>query len=146
VIIAVVGLVALGIVGVIFLGHAAFDSPPTQDSKSQKHEEKPAAEPAAIPEKSPFSNAVYEIRISGTPGLSFSGSYGAMQAGGSMQMQSVDGKVPQTYKITGSIGSATFQKQSAQGRLVVEIWRDGKLIKQGYTDAAYGVVALATSD
>jgi hypothetical protein len=88
-------------------------------------------------------NSNYLIQVGGSPGLSFSGSYMCITGGGSQQ-QSVDGTVPTTYHVSGSIVSATFQKQTAIGSLTVSIEVNGRTVKQSSTSAAYGVVAVAS--
>jgi hypothetical protein len=86
----------------------------------------------------------FTIRVSGTSGLKFSGSYMGVTAGGTSTSRSVDGIVPEEYSVEGTIVSCTFQKQSESGRLRVEIIKGGKVVSQSETSAAYGVVSAAT--
>ncbi|MFZ2071509.1 MAG: CFI-box-CTERM domain-containing protein [Halobacteriota archaeon] len=82
-----------------------------------------------------------EIRVEGTSGLSFSGSYGDLGS-----QKSVDGTVPKTYTIEnpeGDIVSAVFQKQERGGELTVKLVKDGKVVKSESTTAEYGVVSVS---
>jgi hypothetical protein len=89
-------------------------------------------------------NSNYVIRVEGSPGLSFSGSYMGVTSSGSQQ-QSVDGTVPASYNVSGSIVSATFQKKSESGSLTVSIEMNGRAVQKSTTSAAYGVVSIASN-
>jgi hypothetical protein len=89
-------------------------------------------------------NSSYVVRVEGSPGLSFSGSYMGITGGGSQQ-QSVDGTVPASYTVSGSIVSATFQKQSENGALTVSIEMNGHIVQKSSTSASYGVVSVASN-
>lgn len=89
-------------------------------------------------------DSYYVIRVEGSPGLSFSGSYMGVTSSGSQQ-QSVDGTVPASYNVSGSIVSATFQKQSENGSLTVSIEMNGRSVQKSSTSAAYGVVSIASN-
>ena len=65
-------------------------------------------------------------------------------ASGESKSQSVDGYVPTEYHTSGSIVSTTFQKQGESGQLRVELMKDGRVVNQSETTAAYGVVAVAS--
>lgn len=90
-----------------------------------------------------FGSSVFTLRVTGTPGTRFSGSYMTFTARGS-KSQSVEGTVPEEYQLKGSIISCAFQKQEEFGILRVEIIKDGKVINQSETSAAYGVVSVAS--
>lgn len=96
------------------------------------------------PSTSIFSSD-YTVNVSGTPGLGFSGSYMVVTASGKSESKSVDGKVPQSYQLSGSIVSVSFQKQSESGVLEVQILKDGRVISASDTSAAYGLVTAATN-
>jgi len=87
----------------------------------------------------------YQIEVSGTAGLKFSGSYLVVSGDGSSTGHSVDGTVPASYTVKGSIASVVFQKQSEAGSFTVQISKGGKVIKESTTSAAYGVVTVATN-
>jgi len=86
----------------------------------------------------------FTIKVSGTSGLEFSGSYMTVMAGGSSTSKSVEGTVPAEYNVSGSIVSCAFQKQSEGGTLKVTIIEGGKVVSESETSAAYGVVSAAT--
>lgn len=85
----------------------------------------------------------YVIRVEGSPGLSFSGSYMVVTGNGSQQ-KSVESTVPASYNVSGSIVSATFQKQSESGSLNASIEMNGRTVQKSSTSAAYGVVSVAS--
>jgi hypothetical protein len=86
----------------------------------------------------------FVVRLSGMPGLKYSGSYMTVTASGNSKSLSVDGYAPPEYRVSGSIVSTTFQKQAKGGQLSVEIVKGGQVVSQSETSAAYGVVAVAT--
>jgi len=85
----------------------------------------------------------YEISVSGTSGVAFSGSFLVTDSNGSTVSQTVDGIIPQTYTLTGSAVSVELQKKGDSGTLAVQILRDSTVVGQGDTTDAYGVVNLA---
>ncbi|MBA7486609.1 hypothetical protein ES707_22170 [subsurface metagenome] len=86
----------------------------------------------------------FTIKVSGTTGLRFSGSYLTIKADGENISKSVDGVVPSEYRTKGAIVSCMFQKQEVAGHLIVEILKEGKTISQSDTTAEYGCVTIAT--
>ena len=96
--------------------------------------------------KTALTEAEYTIRIAGTDGLKFSGSYMQVGSSGSSESQSIEGTVPAEYTIKGAIASVVFQKKERNGTLRVEIVRDGKVVKSAETSAEYGVVSIATAE
>ena len=113
----------------------------------------PAATDEGAQENAPSDTAAETVvvRVSGTQGVPFSGSYGTAREG----MSSVDGMLgpqPTDYDVPLSSGafdfdvvSATFQKQASQGELQVEVLVDGAVEKSQETTAEYGVVTLSYS-
>lgn len=91
-----------------------------------------------------FRDSTFEIRVSGTEGLEFSGSYMVVTAEGQSTSKSVDGTVPEQYLVSGAIVSVVFQKQSQEGILRVEIVKGTEVIASEETTASYGVVSVAT--
>ena len=89
-------------------------------------------------------NSVFQIKVSGTEGLEFSGSYMVTTADAKVTSKSVDGFVPEQYSVTGTMVSVVFQKQTEAGFLSVEIIKGDEVIANEYTTAAYGVVSIAT--
>jgi len=90
------------------------------------------------------SESDFRIKIIGSQNLKFSGSYMIVTADGKSNSHTVDGIAPAEYDVKGWIISCSFQKQSEQGSLSVFIYRNGQLIDQSTTSAAYGVVTIAT--
>jgi hypothetical protein len=91
--------------------------------------------------------STYKIKVSGTTGLEFMGSYGGMAHGGDTDIRSVEGTVPRQYtvKATGNaIITCTFMKLEATGTLNVQIFKDGEIVAQSGTSAAFGSVILST--
>ena len=95
-------------------------------------------------------NSVFTIKVSGTTGLEFSGSYLVTTSNGQPISESVAGTVPAEYsvfgtnRITVSMVSVELQKQTEEGTLKVEILKDNEVIASSETSAAYGVVSVAT--
>ena len=90
------------------------------------------------------SDSTFQIKVSGTAGLKFSGSYMAITSDGKSTSKSVDGVVPAQYSVYGTIISAAFQKQVESGTLKVEILQGGIVVNSSDTTAAYGVVTVVT--
>jgi hypothetical protein len=95
-------------------------------------------------------NSRFNIRVSGTIGLEFSGSYLMVMSNGQSASESVNGTVPYEISVTGINGitmsrvSVQLQKQTEEGTLKVEILKDDEVIASSNTTAAYGVVSVAT--
>lgn len=124
-------LVTLGCVGVFIWFMATSGNSPTGSSPSKS--------------VSSIFSSNYTVNVSGTPGLDFSGSYMVVTASGKSESKSVDGTVPQSYQLTGSIVSVSFQKKSEGGVLEVQILKDGRVVSASDTSAAYGVVTATTN-
>jgi hypothetical protein len=86
----------------------------------------------------------FTIKISGSPGLKYSGSYMVLTASGDSTSKTVDGSVPDQFNVSGNIVSTTFQKRAESGNLKVEIVKGGSVVAESETSAAYGVVSAAT--
>jgi hypothetical protein len=88
------------------------------------------------------------IRVTGTRGEPFSGSYGNIDT-----TRTVDGSTPAEFEQKVDTGflsmdsvSATFQKMGGgNGKLGVQIVVDGEVVKQANTTAEYGVVSAVWS-
>ncbi len=90
------------------------------------------------------SDSVFTVKISGTGGLRFSGTYMTITSGGESSSATVEGTVPAQYTTQGQIVSCVFQKQSEFGTLRIEVVKEGKVVSQSETSAAYGAVSVAT--
>jgi hypothetical protein len=87
----------------------------------------------------------FTIKLTGTEGTAFSGSYMAFSADGKSTSTTVAGKVPAQYRIEGAIASVSFQKQSDDmATLRVEILKGQEVAAEANTSAPYGVVSVAT--
>ncbi|MDQ7828259.1 MAG: hypothetical protein QN122_01640 [Armatimonadota bacterium] len=78
------------------------------------------------------------IRVEGTPGLPFEGSYGTPTA-----TRPVQGRVPAAYTVTTAVAvTAAFTKANAEGELVVRLLLDGHEVARRATRHPYGTVTL----
>src|SRR5215218_2859319 len=89
------------------------------------------------------------LRISGTPGVNFSGNYTTPQ--GSQDISGTLGTAPTDYKLGGadvagmSIVTVNVQKQGIYGSLKVEILKDGQVVQSAETNAASNAVSVTYS-
>jgi hypothetical protein len=89
------------------------------------------------------------LRISGTPGVEFSGNYTTPQ--GSQNFSGALGTTPTDYELGGkgvaglSAVTANVQKQGTTGILKVEILENGQVVQSGETNAANNTVSLTYS-
>jgi len=108
----------------------------------------PAPAPAAASKKSSDDVAV---RVSGTPGIDYSGSYGATQ--GQRTVDGILAAAPTEYDVEAKTGrfefdaiSAVFQKRSpGAGSLLVEIIHEGEVVASQETSAEFGVASVTWS-
>lgn len=78
------------------------------------------------------------IRVEGTPGLSFEGSYGTAQG-----TSSVRGTVPALYTVTTAVAvAATFTKTREDGELIVRLLIDDREVARRATTHPYGTITL----
>ena len=89
------------------------------------------------------------LRISGTPGVQFSGNYTTPQ--GSQNFSGTLGTTPTEYELGGegiaglNVVTANVQKQGTYGTLKVEILKNGQVVQSGETDATNNTVSVAYS-
>ena len=89
------------------------------------------------------------LRISGTPGVNFSGNYTTPQ--GSQDISGTLGTAPTDYKLGGegvagmSVVTANVQKQGTYGTLKVEILKDGLVVQSAETNATNNVVSVTSA-
>lgn len=88
-------------------------------------------------------NPETEIKITGSPGLKFQGTYMSIEAGGASVSRSVEGVVPETFYSKGAITSVVFQKNQPEGFLEVTFVRNGQVVAKQSTTAEFGVVTVA---
>ena len=104
------------------------------------------AETTAQPEEAAVENVV--VRVSGTPGTAYSGSYGTFGS-----VQAVDGTLegePVDYTIEGSVSdilAVAFRKTQPadEGTLKVEILVDGEVVAEDETSEEIGVINVSWS-
>ena len=104
------------------------------------------AETTGQPEEAAVENVV--VRVSGTPGTAYSGSYGTFQSA-----QTVDdalGVEPAAYEIEGSVSdilAAVFRKTQPadEGTLRVEILVDSEVVAGDETSEEIGVINVTWS-
>lgn len=89
------------------------------------------------------------VRITGTSGTPFKGSYSSTSTGG----QSVEGKVPQDYEVTyikfrsarDTVRAEMQKLTDDDSRLTTQIIVDGEIKKEQSTGTDFGVVAVSWS-
>ena len=92
------------------------------------------------------TNQTFVIKVSGTTGTTFSGSYFVVQSNGTNASKSVTGKVPTNYTVNGNIVSVVFQKTGVSGTLTVTIHKNDVVLVTSTTTSSYGLVTLATGN
>jgi hypothetical protein len=89
------------------------------------------------------------LRISGTPGVGFSGNYTTPQ--GSQNFSGTLGTTPTDYELGGegvaglNVVTANVQKQGMGGTLRVEILKNGQVVQSAETNATNNTVSLTYS-
>lgn len=86
----------------------------------------------------------FTIRVTGTPGTTFTGTYMAMQADGTSNSHSVEGTTPTEYTVKANTVSVVFQKKAEAGTLRVEVLKGGQVVSESETTAAFGIAQVAT--
>ena len=87
----------------------------------------------------------FEIQVNVRLGGEFSGNYMVVMSDGSSQSRSVEGAGYASYRVSGSMVSCVFQKQTDDSDIMlVTILRDSAIVSSSDTAAAYGTVSLAT--
>lgn len=86
----------------------------------------------------------FTIRLSGTPGLKFTGVYATTLGNGSSTSQSVEGILPAEYMVTAKAVSITFSKEAVKGILHADILKDNVVVKSTETSVEYGNVTIVT--
>ena len=104
------------------------------------------AETTAQPEEAAIENVT--LRVSGTPGTAYSGSYGSFQS--AQSVNDTLGAEPVDYEIGGSISdilAVVFRKTQPddEGTLRVEILVDGEVVAEDETSEELGVVNVTWS-
>jgi hypothetical protein len=89
------------------------------------------------------------LRISGTPGVEFIGSYTTPQ--GSQNISGTLGTTPMDYELGGggvagvNVATANVQKQGVGGTVKAEILKNGQVVQSAETNATNNTVSLTYS-
>ena len=89
------------------------------------------------------------LRISGTPGVGFSGNYTTPE--GSQNFSGTLGAAPTDYKLGGegiagfNVVTVNVQKQGTSGTLKVEILENGRVVQSAETNATSNTVSVTYS-
>lgn len=118
-----VGIVVVGLIAIGFISAMLGDKPATTTGGDK---------------------AKFSVQVSGTTGTAFTGSYMTVTVDGKSVSKSVEGTVPASYDLDGSIVSVSFQKKTESGKLAVKIMKGDKVAAESETEAAYGMVTAAT--
>jgi hypothetical protein len=86
----------------------------------------------------------FSIKVSGSPGLKYSGHYSILATTAQPDPVAVTGAAPSEYKGKGIMAICFFRSLSQDGSLKVEIFKGDKLISQAETSIPYGYVSMKT--
>lgn len=86
----------------------------------------------------------FNIQVTGTSGLKFTGSLCLTTPDGKVTTKSIEGAIPANYTLKGSVVSVVFQKQTEKGTLQAAILKNGNIVNSSETTAAYGVVSITS--
>jgi hypothetical protein len=86
----------------------------------------------------------FSIKVSGSPGLKYSGHYSILATTAQPDPVAVTGAVPSEYKGKGIMAICFLRSLSQSGSLKVEIFKGDKLISQSETSIPYGYVSMKT--
>jgi len=92
---------------------------------------------SAVPDQS--SGYILKIISSGP----WRGSIMTVDGSGSSNSKSVDGTGIQSFNVIGDIISVSIQNYSDSGELIVQLSKNGQILKEEITTAPYGIVAFA---
>lgn len=85
----------------------------------------------------------FVIRISGSTGVHFNGHY-ALKTGFKSQDQNISGAVPAEYSVSGTGVSVFLEKTGGAGTLMVEISRDGTVVKIAGSNSERDAISVTT--
>ena len=118
---------------------------PSGAGESAQYDSKPSPEPASEPTDEETGEIF--VRVTGDPGINFSGNIGTLDGS-----RSVEGTTPEEFAVEVDTGAFAFDSVSAlaqnsdgSGNLVVQIVRDGEVVKEQSTTAQYGVADVTWS-
>jgi len=82
----------------------------------------------------------FVIRLSGSAGTRFSGSYDIV-ANGKSESHKIEGVVPAEYPVTGNSLSVLIQKNEVAGNLTLEVRQNGTVVRVAGTSMPGGTMA-----
>jgi hypothetical protein len=142
------GLGKLGVLCVFALVFGTLASCGGADNQGEQEANKPTQDPTEETTVEELASSGVLVRVSGTPGTAYSGTYGT-----ATDVQAVDdaavGAEPTDYEVddVGSAGNrlnASFSKTERGGEsLEVEILVDGEAVARGQTSAELGVATAS---
>ncbi len=88
----------------------------------------------------------FELRISGSAGLQFSGHYSLASADGTPQSTRLAGKVPATYRWSGDAIRIQITNASHAGTLTLELYRNGQLTGKAMAQGDGGRAMVSTGE
>lgn len=83
----------------------------------------------------------YTIRVTGTKGVHFEGGIGSVPLVGDPETDTIKGVVPAEFTYSGSVVYGYFQKTAKEGKLKVEILKDGAVVAESETSLPHGSVS-----
>jgi hypothetical protein len=142
------GLGKLGILCILALVLGTLAGCGGSDNEGEQEANEPTQEPVEETTTEAVAESGVVVRVSGTPGTAYSGTYGT-----AVEVQAVDdatvGNEPTDYEV-GAVGSAgdrlntSFSKTEPGGEtLEVEILVDGEPVARGETSAELGVATAS---
>jgi len=105
--------------------------------------DKKSATPSETSQELFSSENVFIIRIEGTAGLPFKGSYTIVTTEGLTMTQPLNGKVPASYVVKADFVSATLQKQADDGILRIDLNKNGRNVRSAETIAPGGTATAS---
>ncbi len=90
--------------------------------------------------------AEFDLSLTGTPGVQFSGRYVLKTAGPEPRSERIEGTVPARFRFTGQAIRVEVRKESTPGTLGLELYRDGRLAGQGMATGRDGRVSVSNGD
>lgn len=118
---------------------------PSETDESAQYDPEPSPEQTSEPADEEIGEV--SVRITGDPGIKFTGDIGTLDGS-----RSVEGTTPQEFAVEVDTGAFAFDSVSAlaqnadgSGNLIVQIVRDGEVVKEQSTTAQYGVANVTWS-
>ena len=115
--------------------------------ESAQYDPEPSPERRAASEPADEEIGEVSVRVTGDSGINFSGDIGTLDGS-----RTIEGTTPQEFAVDVDTGTFAFDSVSAlaqnsdgSGDLIVQIVRDGEVVKEQSTTAQYGVASVTWS-